>query len=157
MNTRYLRIAVPLLVLALFTLSCGFPKLTKTSSEPLPAAQPQNTGQERPTQEEAQPAAGNPQPAAPQAVSEFPTPKDAEIQVAAGGTTILTTKLSIKESMAFCRDAFSQKGLKEDQQLTATTDTTFSMVFRGDPSGKMLVVQGTDMGNGTTTISLSYE
>ena len=41
---------------------------------------------------------------------------------------------------------FTEKGLTERTLLTATTDTTFSMVFDGWPNGKALVMQGVDLG-----------
>jgi hypothetical protein len=55
------------------------------------------------------------------------------------------------------REAFTKKGLTERTATTAITDTTFSLVFDGDPSGKAIVVQGVDLGNGTTNVNIRYE
>jgi hypothetical protein len=67
------------------------------------------------------------------------------------------TTLSLEDTIAFYRDAFGKQGLTERTINTAITDTTFSLVFDGDPSGKAIVVQGVDLGNGKTNVNIRYE
>lgn len=67
------------------------------------------------------------------------------------------TTLSIKDTIAFYRDAFKKEGITERTENTAITDTTFSLVFDGDPSGEAIVVQGVDLGNGKTNVNIRYE
>jgi hypothetical protein len=67
------------------------------------------------------------------------------------------TALSLQDAIAFYRDAFGAGGLTERTINTSITGTTFSLVFDGDPSGKALVVQGVDLGDGTTNINIRFE
>jgi hypothetical protein len=65
--------------------------------------------------------------------------------------------VSVEDAIAFYRDAFAGAGLTERTINTAITATTFSMVFDGHASGKAIVVQGVDLGNGTTNINIRFE
>ncbi len=73
------------------------------------------------------------------------------------GSINFQTKMSIKDTIDWYRGAFSSAGLKERTDNTAITDTTFSMVFDGDPSGQAIVIQGVDLGNGLTNVNIRYE
>ena len=73
------------------------------------------------------------------------------------GSINFQTTLSIQETVSFYRDAFSRQSMTERSLLTAITDTTFSLVFDGDPSGQVVVVQGVDLGNGRTNVNIRYE
>ena len=88
--------------------------------------------------------------------SEFPLPDDA-INVTNMGNDVLNfqTHLTLDDGMNFYRDQFGKLGYTERTLLTVTSDTTFSMVFDGHPSGKAITVQGVDLGNGTTNISIT--
>ncbi len=85
----------------------------------------------------------------PSSVSNFTETPDGQVN--------FRTSLSLKDTISFYRDAFAKAGLKERTGNTAITDTTFSLVFDGDPSGKAIVVQGVDLGNGTTNVNIRYE
>ena len=67
------------------------------------------------------------------------------------------TKTSLTDTISFYRNTFAESGLTERSINTAITDTTFSLVFDGDPSGKAIVVQGVDLGDGTTNVNIRYE
>jgi hypothetical protein len=73
------------------------------------------------------------------------------------GSINFETNLGIEEGVAFYRDALGEAGLTERTINTAITETTFSLVFDGDPSGKAVVVQGVDLGGGMTNINIRYE
>lgn len=73
------------------------------------------------------------------------------------GSINFQTNTNLKDTIAFYRDAFGRQGLKERTINTAITDTTFSMVFDGDPSGQAIVIQGVDLGNGKTNVNIRYE
>lgn len=89
--------------------------------------------------------------------SEFPMPDDAKNIVDIAGTTNYQTSLSLEEVMNFYRDVFGKQGYTERPILTVVSDTTFSMVFDGDPSGQAVVVQGVDLGDGTTNVNIRLE
>lgn len=88
----------------------------------------------------------------------FPLPDNVSNFTDMGKDTInFQTTLSIQEAVSFYRDAFGQQGLTERTITTAITDTTFSLVFDGDPSGQAVVVQGVDLGSGRTNVNIRYE
>lgn len=90
--------------------------------------------------------------------TKFPLPASVKnFTQTAGGQVNFQTSMSLKDTISFYRDAFVKAGLKERTENTAITDTTFSMVFDGDPSGKAVVIQGVDLGNGTTNVNIRYE
>ncbi len=90
--------------------------------------------------------------------SQFPMPPNvSNVMNLGNGSVNFQTSLSLKDVIAFYRDAFTKKGLTERTTNTAITNTTFSLVFDGDPSGKAIVVQGVDLGNGKTNVNIRYE
>jgi len=90
--------------------------------------------------------------------SEFTMTEDAFNVVEMGdGSLIFYTNLSAEDAMEFYRDVYSSKGYTEREILTVVTDATFSIVFDGDPSGKALVIQSVDLGDGSRTIAIRLE
>jgi hypothetical protein len=90
--------------------------------------------------------------------TDFPVPGDASEFVDLGDDAVnFQTGMSVSESLEFYRAELTARGLTERTITTATTDATFSVVFDGDPSGKAVVVQGVDLGNGKTNINIRYE
>lgn len=88
----------------------------------------------------------------------FPMPSDAENVITMGDETVIfQTKMSLDEAMNFYRDAYGKQGYSERGLLTITSDTTFSMVFDGHSSGKAIVVQGVDLGDGSINITISLQ
>jgi hypothetical protein len=67
------------------------------------------------------------------------------------------TKLSADDVIKFYRDTYTAKGYKERQILTVVSSNTFNIVFDGDPSGKSVVIQSVDLGNGSRTVSIRLE
>lgn len=89
--------------------------------------------------------------------SEFPMPDDASNVVSVAGTVNFQTKLSLEDVMAFYRDTYGKQGFTERELLTTVTDGVFSFVFDGDPSGKAIVIQGVDLGDGTVNVNISLQ
>ncbi len=90
--------------------------------------------------------------------AKFPMPPSVKnLTTTSTGEVNFQTSMSLKDTIAFYREAFAKAGLKERTMNTSITDTTFSMVFDGDPSGKAVVIQGVDLGNGTTNVNIRYE
>jgi hypothetical protein len=89
--------------------------------------------------------------------SDFPMTADAYNITEAGGSLIFYTKLSLEETMQFYRDQYTSKGYTEREILTVVSDGTFSMVFDGDSSGKAVVIQSVDLGDGSRTVSIRLE
>lgn len=90
--------------------------------------------------------------------SEFPMTEDAFNIIEAGdGTVIYYTKMSGEQAMQFYRDEYTVRGYTEREILTVVAEGTFSLVFDGDPSGKAVVVQSVDLGDGSRTIAIRLE
>jgi hypothetical protein len=90
--------------------------------------------------------------------TEFPLPTDVSNFTSTGNGGInFQTKMSLKNVIAFYREAFTKIGYKERQINTAITDTTFSMVFDGHASGKAIVIQGVDLGGTSTNVNIRFE
>ena len=67
------------------------------------------------------------------------------------------TKLSAEDAMEFYRDTYTAEGYTEREILTVVAEGTFSIVFDGDPSGKAVVIQSVDLGDGSRTIAIRLE
>ena len=90
--------------------------------------------------------------------SEFPMTADAYQVVNIGdGSVLYYTKLSLEDTMKFYRDEYTSRGYTERELLTVVTDGVFSMVFDGDPSGKAVVIQSVDLGDGSRTVTIRLE
>jgi hypothetical protein len=88
----------------------------------------------------------------------FPMPSDAESVTEMGNDTVIfQTGVSVDEAMNFYRDAYGKQGYEERDILTVKSDQAFSMVFDGHSSGKALIVQGADLGNGKINITISLQ
>lgn len=59
--------------------------------------------------------------------------------------------------MGFYRTTYVSQGYTERALLTVVSDGTFSMVFDGDPSGKAVVIQSVDLGDGSRTVSIRFD
>ncbi len=88
---------------------------------------------------------------------EFPIPDGAMNLQDLGGSTNFQIEMSLDEAMKFYMDALTSEGYTERPILTVTSETTFSMVFDGHESGKAIVVQGVDMGDGTVNVNIRLE
>lgn len=144
---KHYRICLAIAILLLASLAC---QVLGRGSENGPATTPasKNTGS----------TPANPEGNADTTVNtEFPMTSDAYNVTEAGGSLIFFTKLSLKDVMKFYRDQYASKGYTERENLTVTSDTTLSMVFDGDPSGKSVVVQSVDIGDGSRTVSIRLE
>lgn len=89
--------------------------------------------------------------------SEFPLPDDSMNVLNVAETVNYQTKLSLEEVMAFYRDVYGKQGFTEREILTNVEGGTFSFVFDGHPSGKAIVIQGVDLGDGTVNVNIRYE
>lgn len=73
------------------------------------------------------------------------------------GSIVFFTKMSSEDVMKFYRDEYEAKGYTERDILTTVFDGGFSIVFDGDPSGKAVVIQSVDMGDGSRTVAIRLE
>lgn len=89
--------------------------------------------------------------------TEFPLPSNVQNFTGGGGQVNFATSLTVEEAITFYREELTAIGLTEREINTAITETTFSMVFDGHPNGNAIVVQGVDLGNGTTNINIRFE
>jgi hypothetical protein len=90
--------------------------------------------------------------------TDFPLTADAyNVTQVGDGSIVYYTKLSAEDAMKFYRDQYTAKGYKEREILTVVSAGTFSMVFDGDPSGKAVVIQSVDLGDGSRTIAIRLE
>jgi hypothetical protein len=91
------------------------------------------------------------------ASSEFPLPSDYSDLKDVGGVTMFETSMGLDELVAFYRDAFAGAGYEEREITTVISDTAFSIVWDGHESGKAVVVQCVDLGNGVVNVSIRLE
>jgi hypothetical protein len=138
---KYYRISLATAILLLVSLAC---QTLTGGSETTPAIPP--------TVENTSPEASQPTPA-----SDFLMTADAYNVTEAGGSLIFYTKLSLEETMKFYRDEYTARGYTEREILTVVSEGTFSMAFDGDPSGKAVVIQSVDLGDGSRTVSIRLE
>jgi hypothetical protein len=90
--------------------------------------------------------------------TDFPMTADAYNSVDVGdGSLLYYTKMSMDDVLKFYRDEYTAKGYKEREILTTISDGVFSIVFDGDPSGKAVVIQSVDLGDGSRTVAIRLE
>ena len=88
----------------------------------------------------------------------FPMTGDAyNINEIGDGSILYYTYLSLEEVMTFYRAEYTSRGYTEREILTVVSDGVFSMVFDGDPSGKGVVIQSVDLGDGSRTVAIRLE
>ncbi len=88
--------------------------------------------------------------------SGFPITPDAYNVVDVGdGNVLYYTKTPQADVLKFYRDEYVSRGYTERALLTTVSDGVFSIVFDGDPSGKAIVIQSVDLGDGSCTVAIS--
>ena len=90
--------------------------------------------------------------------TDFPMTDDAYNTIDVGdGSLLYYTKMSMDDVLKFYRDEYTAKGYTERELLTTVSDGVFSIVFDGDPSGKAVVIQTVDLGDGSRTVAIRLE
>jgi len=90
--------------------------------------------------------------------TEFPLPASVENFMKLDDNSInYQTSMELTEVVDFYREAFKSAGYEERDITTVINDTTFSIVWDGHSSGQAIVVQGVDLGNGTTNVNVRLE
>ena len=90
--------------------------------------------------------------------TEFPMPPKVENFMDLGEDAInYQTPMNLTDVVEFYRNEFDKAGYKERPILTVINDDTFSIVWDGHSSGKAIVVQGVDLGNGTVNVNVRLE
>ena len=90
--------------------------------------------------------------------SGFPMTADAfNVTELGDGSLLYYTKSSLEDVMEFYRAEYTSQGYTEREILTVVSEGTFSMVFDGDVSGKAVVIQSVDLGDGSRTVSIRLE
>ena len=90
----------------------------------------------------------------------FPMTADAyNVTEIGDGSLLYYTKLSLEDVMSFYRTEYTSRGYTEREILTVVEADAgvFSMVFDGDPSGKGVVIQSVDLGDGSRTVAIRLE
>jgi len=89
---------------------------------------------------------------------EFPLTPDAFNVVSAGDSTVIYySYLSIEDILGFYRDKYEAKGYAEREILTVVSGTVATIVFDGDPSGHVIVIQTVDLGDGNRSVTVRFE
>lgn len=150
---KYSRLILSLVVLSIASLACGlFSGGTRTGESPSAPAESGGGGAD------AGDASTPTPPERGDFDTEFPLPSNVEnFMKLADGSINYQTSLSIPEVVEFYREAFAAEGYEEREITTVINETTFSIVWDGHPNGKALVVQGVDLGNGTTNVNVRFE
>ena len=148
---KHHRIIPALIVLVLASLACKA-LLGGGSNQPTPSENGDSNPPEVATQDSGPSGGGQ------TSNSGFPLTVDAyNITEVGDGSVLFYTKLSLEDVMKFYRDEYTSRGYTERELLTVVSDTTFSMVFDGDPSGKAVVIQSVDLGDGSRTVAIRLE
>jgi len=141
---KHNRLAVVVIILLLASLSCGLFGGGDSGAV--------GSGAEPPSGNEGAPAGNG------GISSEYPLPSEHSNLIELGeGAINFQTPMKLTDVVAFYRDEFSNKGYQERDILTVIDDTTFSIVWDGHASGKALVVQGVDLGNGNVNVNIRLE
>jgi hypothetical protein len=149
-----------LIILLASSLACS--AMTGGANAPAATAAPESDGGAKTTQP---PAGGETVEATVTIAAKAPSGFDTEFPLPPGvsnfmdtgnGSINFQTTLSLKDAIAFYREAFAKVGYKEREINTAITDATFSMIFDGHANGKAIVIQGVDLG-GNTNINIRFE
>ena len=150
---KHYRIYFAIAILVLATLACQV--LTGGPKEP-PTVPPANENTS-PEGSQLTPTTPNDNNIDNEINTDFPMTSDAYNVTKAGETLVFYTKLSLEDTMKFYRDEYRARGYTEREMLTVVSDGTFSMVFDGDPSGKAVVIQSVDLGDGSRTVAIRLE
>lgn len=147
---KHKQIFLALVVLALASLACN--ALTGGGGGDSPVAP---SGGDAPApQDNGSSGGGN----ADTSASGFPITADAYNVIDVGdGTLLYYTNLSQEDVLKFYRDEYVSRGYTERALLTVVEDGVFSIVFDGDPSGKAVVIQSVDLGDGSSTVAISLQ
>ncbi len=89
--------------------------------------------------------------------TDFPMTDDAYNINASDGDLLYFTKMSQEDVLKFYRDEYTSRGYTERDLLTTISEGIFSIVFDGDPSGKAVVIQSVDLGDGSSTVAIRLE
>lgn len=153
---KHYRMVLALMALALASLACQ--ALTGTRQEAGQGGAPGAAATASNSQSDAPPASENSGGNSAANPSDFPVTGDAFNFFDMGdGNLLYYSNLSQEEVMAFYRAEFDARGYTERELLTVISDGVFSMVFDGDPSGKAVVIQSVDLGDGSCTVSIRLE
>jgi hypothetical protein len=149
---KYHRIFPAIAVLVLASLACQ----TLSGGNKVPES---DSGGNQPDITQPTPASNDSNSGSDSTVStDFPMTDDAfNVTEIGDGSLLYYTRLSGEEAMDFYRQEYTSRGYTEREILTVIAEGTFSIVFDGDPSGKAVVIQSVDLGDGTRTISIRLE
>jgi len=91
--------------------------------------------------------------------SPFPIPDDPSVAVVLQTSEMVNYQItmSIDDLLAYYRSELEAQGYTEREGLTVIDQGVASIVFDGDPSGKALVVQMVDLGDGGTNVNVRLE
>lgn len=91
--------------------------------------------------------------------SPFPIPDDPSVAVVLQTSEMVNYQItmSIDDLLAYYRSELEAQGYTEREGLTVIDQGVASIVFDGDPSGKALVVQMVDLGEGSTNVNVRLE
>lgn len=159
---KHPRVYVAIVVLILPMLACqavmGRGNSDMDDASPTAGSMSTQPAEIPPTQRAAPESTNTAAPSNPGVSTDFPMTEDAYNVIQSEDRSVLYyTKLSAEGAMQFYRDEFTAKGYTERKNLTIAGDGIFSMVFDGDPSGKSVVIQSVDLGDGSRTVSLRLE
>lgn len=146
---KYYRIILALTVLVISSLACN----ALTGSKNSPAA-PQESSSGDQVEQPTKPASSD----STTVKTDFPMTADAYNAMDVGnGSLLFYTKMSMDDVLKFYREQYTAKGYTEREILTTVSDGVFSIVFDGDPSGKAVVIQSVDLGDGSRTVAIRLE
>ena len=151
---KHKRIFLALTILILASLACQTLLGGGADEPPIPS----DTGDSNPPSVSTQDSGSSDNGGSETSASGFPLTADAYNVIDVGdGSVVFYTKMSLDDVMKYYRDEYTSQGYVERGLLTVVSEGVFSMVFDGDPSGKAVVIQSVDLGDGSRTVTISLQ
>jgi len=88
---------------------------------------------------------------------EIPIPVEAVDIQNFGDTTLFYLAMTIEEGADYYQTEMPTKGYVEETAITVISDSFFSLVFSGHPSGSEVAITGVDLGDGTINITIELQ
>jgi hypothetical protein len=89
--------------------------------------------------------------------SPFPLPSDAVNVISAPDTVTYQTNLSSDDIIKFYQDEFGKLGYTEDTSMAMNFSGAFTQAFNGHESGRMIIIGGALVGDGTTSVTITLQ
>ena len=89
--------------------------------------------------------------------SPFPMPSDAFNVASTADVLAYQTNLSSDDVIKFYQDEFGKAGYTEDASFSMNFNGVFTLAFNGHESGKQILVAGAPTGDGSVSVTVTFQ